>query len=351
MTLSAISSSADVAAPRFLDQVRDQLRYRHYALRTEETYLHWIRRFILFHGKKHPNQMGASHIRQFLTHLAVAGEVAAATQNQALNALVFVYRHVLQRDPGQFQDFERAKASKRLPIVLTTDEVDRLLRELSPPFHLVGLLLYGAGLRLMESLRLRVKDVDFTHRQLLIRDGKGGKDRVTILPDAAFPLLQDQLEKARLLHQTDLQQGHGSVWLPHALARKYPTAPKAWAWQYIFPASSLSVDPRSGEVRRHHLHETLVQRAVKEAVAKAKLYKPASCHTLRHSFATHLLESGYDIRTVQELLGHSDVSTTMIYTHVLNRPGLAVRSPADSRVRPLGNSHESNPLRLRAPIC
>ena len=307
--------------PRLLDQVRDTLRFLHYSLRTEETYLQWIRRFILFHNKRHPKEMGAPEIREFLTRLAADQSVAAATQNQALNAIVFLYKKVLKVEPGDFGEFQRSKVKRKLPVVLTREEVVRLIGALEWPHSLIATLLYGAGLRVMEGVRLRVKDIDFSRKLLIVRDGKGAKDRVAMLPNFAAPWLERHLKEVRALYQQDRKNGVGGVWLPYALGRKYPNAGREWAWQWVFPAADVSTDPRGGAIRRHHLHETLVQRAVKIAVAKAGIPKPATPHSLRHSFATHLLESGSDIRTVQELLGHEDVSTTMIYTHVLNRPG------------------------------
>jgi integron integrase len=316
--------------PKLLDQVRSILRVNHYSLRTEESYLHWIRRFILFHGKRHPTDLGEADIDAFLSHLAVEGNVSASTQNQALNAVVFLYKHVLKIGLGDFSQFARAKRPRRLPVVLTQDEVAQLLDALDPPYWLMGALLYGSGLRLMECLRLRVKDIDFGYLHIIVRDGKGSKDRVTVLPMSAIESLREHLDAVRAIHRQDLDNGLGRVWLPYALERKYPNAPREWRWQYVFPAADVSTDPRSGVVRRHHVHETLLQRAIKDAVHRAGIAKPATPHTLRHCFATHLLESGADIRTVQELLGHEDVSTTMIYTHVLNRPGITTRSPVDA---------------------
>lgn len=311
----------------FLNQVRDTIRTRHYSIRTEQVYLGWIRQFILFHGKRHPRELGEAEVSAFLTWLAVRRNVAPSTQNQALNALVFMYRHVMGRPLGDILDAVRAKRPERLPVVLTRAEVRRLFQALDGPHWLPACLLYGSGLRLMECLRLRVKDLDFEHRSITVRGGKGGKDRVVVLPDPCIAPLQRHLEAVRNLHEKDLHDGFGAVWLPHALARKYPRAATSWAWQYVFPASRRSVDPRSGVTRRHHLDESCVQKAVKLAVRRARIMKPASCHTLRHSFATHLLERGMDIRTVQEQLGHKDVRTTQIYTHVLQRGGNAVLSP------------------------
>ena len=314
---------------KLLDQVRDCLRVKHYSYRTEQAYIDWVKRFIIFHGKRHPLEMGAPEISQFLTHLAVKRTVAASTQNQALAALLFLYKDVLKQPLDPVDGVERAKRPEKLPVVLTRDEVCALLSHLTGTTWLVASLLYGSGLRLLEALRLRVKDLDFNYRQIVVRDGKGAKDRVTILPATLIEPLQNQLQRAREVYQIDLREGCGAVYLPYALAKKYPNAGREWHWQFIFPAPRRSLDPRSGKARRHHLSESIVQKAVKAAVAGAGILKPASCHTLRHSFATHLLEAGYDIRTIQELLGHKDVSTTMIYTHVLNRGGKGVRSPLE----------------------
>ena len=317
------------AEKKLLDQVRDAIRVRHYSLRTEEAYVNWIRRFILFHGKRHPNEMGGAEIEAFLTHLAVEGHVAASTQNQALSALLFLYREVLHRELDAAINAVRARESQHLPEVLTKDEVRQVLAQLSGIYQLQAKLLYGSGLRLLECLRLRVKDLDFERRALIVRDTKGDEDRVTMLPDALIEPLREQLQRAKRLHEQDLARGYGAVYLPDALDRKYPNAAREWIWQYVFPSEQLSVDPRSGETRRHHLDESGLQRAVRQAAQRAGLDKRVTCHTFRHSFATHLLENHYDIRTVQELLGHKDVRTTMIYTHVLQRGGLAVRSPLD----------------------
>jgi len=315
--------------PKLLEQVRDAIRTRHYSLRTEDTYLSWIKRFILFHGKRHPRDMGLQEVQQFLSHLAVAGHVAASTQSQALSAILFLYQQVLKQDIGWLHDIVRAKQPQRLPVVFTQDEVAKVLRQLSGVTWIMGTLLYGAGLRLLECLRLRVKDLDFSSHHIVVRDGKGQKDRVTMLPQYVTPPLQTHLQDVKQLHARDLDAGRGAVYLPDALERKYPNAHRDWMWQYVFPAAQLSRDPRTGIVRRHHTHEQVLQRAVHGAVRQAGISKPATCHTFRHAFATHLLEAGYDIRTVQELLGHKDVSTTMIYTHVLNRGGRGVKSPAD----------------------
>ena len=324
-----LSTTPSVRNPKLLDRVRDVLRRKHYSFRTEQAYTDWIRRFILFHGKRHPKEMAEAEVGEFLTHLARDGKVSASTQNQALSALLFLYKEVLQQEIGWLQGVERAKKPARLPVVLTHAEVDKILQHLHGTHRLMAELLYGSGLRLMECVRLRVKDIDFAYAHILVRDGKGGKDRVTMLPIHCAPRLQRHLQKIKALHEEDLEAGFGSVYLPNALERKYPKAPWEWPWQYVFPSSRLSVDPRSGRRRRHHIEESSLQLAVKRAVRAAGLTKPATCHTLRHSFATHLLENGSDIRTVQELLGHKDVSTTMIYTHVLNRPGVTAKSPLD----------------------
>ncbi|WP_421657327.1 integron integrase [Leptothermofonsia sp. ETS-13] len=313
---------------KLLDQVRDALRVKHYSYSTEKTYVHWIRRFILFHNKRHPSEMGTPEVTQFLTYLAVNEYVAASTQNQALSAIIFLYRVVLQQELAGINAV-RAKPSRYLPTVLTPEEVHQVISHLYGVYKLLIQLLYGSGLRLSEGLQLRVKDIDFAQRQLLIRDTKGRESRVTMLSSRVIEPLQVHLQGVRQLHNQDLERGYGSVYLPFALERKYPNADRQWIWQYIFPADRLSHDPRSGVTRRHHLHETGIQRAVRSAVRQAKIQKRVTCHTFRHSFATHLLQNGYDIRTVQELLGHKDVKTTMIYTHVLNRGGRGVRSPLD----------------------
>ena len=316
-------------APKLLDQVRGKIRLKHYSIRTEQAYVDWIRRFILFFGKRHPRDLGAAEVEQFLTHLAVEGNVAASTQSQAKSALLFLYREVLDNELPWLDNVERAKVPKRLPVVLTREEVMAVLTRLEGTHWLVASLLYGTGLRIMEALRLRVKDVEFSRKEILVRDGKGFKDRVTMLPVALAAPLAEHLKRVKALHEQDLAAGRGAVYLPYALERKYPGAARDWAWQYVFPSAGLSEDPRTGIVRRHHLQDQAVQRAMRQAVRDAGVDKPATPHTLRHSFATHLLEGGYDIRTVQELLGHADVSTTMIYTHVLNKGGRGVTSPLD----------------------
>ena len=315
--------------PRLLDRVRAALRIRHCSLRTEKAYVGWIRRYIIFHGKRHPAEMGAAEITRFLSDLAIRRNVAASTQNQALSALLFLYREVLEQELPWLDEIVRAKSRERIPVVLTREEVQAVLGALDGLTRLAALLLYGAGLRLLEALRLRVKDVDFARNQITVRSGKGDKDRVTMLPATASRDLAKHLETMRDQHAADLRAGAGWVELPWALARKYPRAGREWIWQWIFPATRIYLHRETNQRRRHHLHESVLQRAVKEAVRSKDIPKRATCHTFRHSFATHLLEDGADIRTVQELLGHRDVSTTMIYTHVLNRGPAGVLSPAD----------------------
>jgi integron integrase len=314
-----------------LDQLRHHLRARHYSIRTEHAYVDWVRRFILFHDKRHPREMGAAEVEAFLTHLAVQRNVAASTQNQAKSALLYLYKQLLEVDLPWLDGVIQAKVPKRLPVVLTPREVRELLLNMHGPMGLIAALLYGTGMRLLECLRLRIKDLEFERREIIVREGKGNKDRVTVLPENLIAPLRDQLGRARDLHGRDLAAGFGEVWLPHALAAKYPNSGRALGWQYLFPAATRSLDPRSESraERRHHVQPESVQRAVREAARRCELVKPVSPHVLRHSFATHLLQAGYDIRTVQELLGHSDVSTTMIYTHVLNKGGRGVRSPLD----------------------
>jgi integron integrase len=312
-----------------IGRLRDSIRRKHYSIRTEKSYVRWVERYLQYHQGKRAADMGAPHVSRFLTHLATDRNVAASTQNQALNAILFLYREVLHKELDEAIELTHAKRPKRLPTVLTREEVAALIGLLEDSNRLMAQLLYGSGLRLMECMRLRVKDVDFGLRQILVRDGKGMKDRATMLPETVIPPLQAHLQRVRAIHDQDLSTGFGSVYLPTALARKYPYAAKEWVWQYVFPSARRSVDPRSGIERRHHLSGSSLQRAVKKAAALASIPKRVSCHTLRHSFATHLLENGYDIRTVQELLGHKDLRTTMVYTHVLQRGGLAVRSPLD----------------------
>lgn len=317
------------AKPKLMVQVRERLRFKHYSIRTETCYVDWIRRFILFHSKRHPAEMGATEVQDFLSHLAVVGKVSASTQNQAKSALLFLYKEVLASELPWLQGIESAKTSQRLPVVLTEVEVRSVLARTEGTPGLMLRLIYGTGMRIMECSRLRVKDLEFSRREILIREGKGAKDRITMLPASLCTPLADHLVRVKRLHEDDLAAGGGDVYLPFALERKYPNANREWGWQYVFPARRRSLDPRSGLVRRHHADEKAVQRAMKQAVRDAGITKPATPHTLRHSFATHLLQAGYDIRTVQELLGHQDVSTTMIYTHVLNRGGRGVLSPLD----------------------
>ena len=326
---SFLPAASEQNKPKLLDQVRQLMRLRHYSLRTEEAYLAWIRRYILFHGKRHPLELDETHVSEFLSNLAVNGHVAASTQNQALNALLFLYKEVLQRELGFIGNALRVKRPPKVPVVLSPAEVRAVLSHLDGQYRLMAQLLYGSGLRLLECLRLRVKDVDLHYLHITFRDSKGGRERKTMLPVSLAGLLRQHLERVKRRHEQDLAEGFGSVYLPDALERKIPSASREWAWQYVFPAERCSRDPRTGIERRHHVNEKNLQNAVKAAVRKSRVSKRASCHTLRHSFATHLLENGYDIRTVQELLGHKDVSTTMIYTHVLNRPGLGVKSPLD----------------------
>jgi integron integrase len=321
---------------KLLDQVRDIIRLKHYSYRTEETYVQWIRRYILFHNKRHPKDMGVPEIEAFLTHLAVQSNVSASTQNQAFSALLFLYRHVLQLPLSDRIDALRAKKSRHLPTVLTPEEAIAIIQQMSGVHRLLAILLYGSGLRLREVLQLRIKDIDFSQRQLAIRDAKGHESRHTMLPDRAIKPLKHHLDQVKKLHQQDLNQGYGATQLPFALTRKYPNADRQWIWQYAFPSSTLCQDPRTGATIRYHLHESGLQKALKQAVRTTGIPKRISCHTFRHSFATHLLQNGYDIRTVQELLGHKDVKTTMIYTHVLNRGGRAVLSPLDA-LQPTGS--------------
>lgn len=318
-----------MAEKKLLDRARDLIRVKHYSIRTEETYLQWMRDFILYHNKRHPVEMGAHEVEAYLTHLAVQRNVAPSTQNVAMQAILFLYKQVLGIELTGINAL-RAKKDKHLPVVLTKSEVHRVLEQITDPeFRLQAKLLYGTGMRLLECLRLRVKDIDFEQKQIVVRDTKGNVDRVTMLPLQLIPILQENLRHVKQLHEADLKAGFGAVYLPYALERKYPNAHKEWGWQYVFPASKLSVDPRSGVTRRHHADDSNLQRAVRAAVKASAIVKPASCHTFRHSFATHLLEAGYDIRTVQELLGHKDAKTTQIYTHVLSRGPSAVRSPLD----------------------
>ncbi len=327
--ISALNGERESHPPRLLDQVRARCRRLNYSVRTERAYLGWIRRFVLANGKRHPRDLGAQEIETFLTDLAVRGNVAASTQNQALSALLFLYREVLGLDLPWMEGVTRAKRPQRLPVVLSRAEVERLLTMIDGEVWLMAALLYGTGMRLMECMRLRVKDIDFERRQITVRDGKGAKDRQVPLPDSVRDRLKSAVERVRILHEQDLVAGNGTVWLPHALSRKYPNAEREFAWQYVFPARSLSIDPRSGARRRHHVDEAVLQRAIKVARTRAGIDKPVTPHVLRHSFATHLLEFGADLRTIQALLGHKDVATTQIYTHVLNRGAGGVLSPLD----------------------
>jgi integron integrase len=331
VTDSVITPSPEPGKPKLLAQVREVIRLKHYSLRTEKTYVDWIKRFILFHGKRHPQTMGAEEVRRFLSDLASQRDVAASTQNQAFSALLFLYKEVLKQELPWIDDIQRVRRPAKLPVVFTPAEARAVLGNMKGPARLMAQLLYGCGLRLNECARLRVKDVDFGYLQITVREAKGGRDRVTMLPVSLVEPLRRQIDKRRLLHEEDLAAGLGTVFLPGAIGRKYPNASREFAWQYVFPSSRFSTNPRGkpGAVGRHHVGESFLQRAVKQGVREAKVNKSATCHTFRHSFATHLLENGYDIRTVQELLGHKDVSTTMIYTHVLNKPGIGVKSPLD----------------------
>jgi len=312
---------------RLLDQVRNAIRVRHYSYKTEKAYCYWIRYYIRFHKLQHPLNMDASHVGLFLTHLAVDRKTSASTQNQALNALVFLYRHVLDRPFGELDGVVRAKRPRRIPVVFSRHEVASILARLNQPYLLMASLMYGSGLRLMETIRLRIKDIDFERLAILVRSGKGDKDRVTILPETLLPDIRLAMERVHALHKQDIAAGFGDVEMPYALARKYPNEATSLHWKFLFAANQLSVDPVSGARRRHHWYEDSVQRAVKKAMRAAGIHKLGGCHTFRHSFATHLLDDGYDIRTVQDLMGHKDVKTTQIYTHVLKRGGHAVRSP------------------------
>jgi len=318
-----------MSPPKLLDMVRAAIRTKQYSYRTEQTYVRWITRYIHFHNKRHPKELTGKHINTYLSYLATDRNVAASTQNQAKHAILFLYKEVLKQDVELDDDIVKAKSPQRLPVVFTQEEVQQILSALTGTKFLMASLLYGAGLRLTECLRLRVKDIDFDYRQIVVRDGKGSKDRVTVLPDSIYDQLQKQVERVRILHEKDKNAGFGRVQLPGALKRKYPEADIEFHWQYVFPSRKRSIDPRSGIERRHHLSPSSIQRAIKQAIREMDIPKHGSCHTLRHSFATHLLENGYDIRTVQELMGHKDVRTTMIYTHVLNKGGQGVRSPLD----------------------
>jgi len=330
MSSAETIATSEISMPKkLLEQVRDVLRTKQYAYSTEQSYIDWISRYILFHQKRHPSEMAEAEVEAFLTHLAVDGNVSASTQNQALSALIFLYRHVLKQPLGNSIEAVRPKQSKHLPTVLTVDEVFQVLQNMDGLPQLITKLLYGSGLRINEGLSLRVQDLDFGQSQIIVRDTKGDRDRVTILPQSIGELLQAHLVQVKQIHKDDLSLGYGEVYLPDDLDRQYPKAGREWIWQYVFPAKQRSVDPRSGVVRRHHLDDSYLQRSLKKAAQNAGISKKVSCHILRHSFATHLLQNGYDVRTVQELLGHKDVKTTMIYTHVLHKGGLGVRSPLD----------------------
>ncbi|KXK12064.1 MAG: putative transposase [Chloroflexi bacterium OLB14] len=316
---------------KLLDQLADQIRLKQYSPRTQKTYIHWVREYILFHQKRHPKEMGVPEIKHFITYLITNRKVSASTQNQALSAVLFLYRHVLRIDLDETDlNLLRPQKGKTVPVVLSKEEAKLIISKLNGVYQIIAQIMYGSGLRIMEAMRLRVKDIDFANRQIIVRDGKGGNDRPTMLPESVVKPLQLHLQQVKLIHEKDLAEGYGTVYLPFALEKKYPNANKEWIWQYVFPATTRFKDIETGMIRRHHLHETAVQKAVKEAVKLAKINKRVSPHTFRHSFATHLLENGYDIRTIQELLGHKDVKTTMIYTHVLQRGGLAVKSPLDN---------------------
>ncbi len=315
--------------PKLLDMMKNRLRVLHYSIHTEKSYLDWVKRFIFFHNKNHPSNMGSNEIERFLEHLAVEKKMAASTQNQALSAILFLFKEVLKQDPGWINDSKRAKRPKKLPTVFSVDEIKTILSQLDGVHWIMAHLMYGAGLRRMECVRLRVKDIDFGLNQILIRSGKGNKDRVSVFPNMVKEPLKLHLEKVKHLHEKDLKEGYGEVYLPFALEKKYPLANREWLWQYVFPSQKMAKDPRSGQVRRHHINEQVIHRKIKSAIHLAGITKQGSCHSLRHSFATHLLESGYDIRTIQDLLGHKDIRTTMVYTHVLNSGGRGVISPSD----------------------
>ncbi len=318
-----------IKQPKLLDQVREKILTLHYSRRTEQAYVFWIRRFILFHNKRHPKEMAGPEISQFLSHLAVQEKVAASTQNQALCALVFLYKQILNIDVGEFPEIHWSKMPKKLPVVFTAREAKAVISHLKDTNRLMAMLLYGSGLRLSECLQLRVKDIDFEFKQITVRRGKGQKDRRTLLPLRLIDPLKKQIEYVKEVHEYDLKNGYDSISMPYALEKKYPNAGKELGWKFMFPATQISTDSRSGLKRRHHIHESVLQKAVKKAIRKAGITKHAGCHTFRHSFATRLLENGYDIRTIQELMGHANVKTTMIYTHVINKGGMGVKSPLD----------------------
>ena len=321
--------NSELQKPKLLDQVRSVLRVKHYSYRTEQNYIHWIKRYIYFHNKTHPKDLDGKDISRFISHLALKEKVSASTQNQALCALVFLYKQVFGLDMGEFPEIHWARKPKKIPVVFSKAEVQKVLGNLNGLHWIMAMLLYGAGLRLRECLQLRVKDIDFDYKQVTVREGKGDKDRITILPDRVIEPLKKQIKYVKVLFEKDIKEGYDSVYMPFALEKKYPNAGKELGWRFVFPSEYISADPRTGIKRRHHIHETVLPKAVKRAIRKSGITKHASCHTFRHSFATHLLEDGYDIRTVQELLGHSNVNTTMIYTHVINKGGLGVKSPGD----------------------
>ena len=324
------TTSSSQKPKKLLDQFKDNIRIKQYSYRTEQTYIQWVREYILFHNKRHPREMGVTEINQFITHLVVERKASASTQNQAISAILFLYRNTLHIELDQSSlNFIRPKKGKRVPNVLSVKEVRAVITNMTGPYKLMAQIMYGSGLRLMECLRLRVKDIDFENHRIIVYDGKGGDDRVTMLPDSVIAPMREHLAQTKALHKKDLAAGLGSVQMPFALDKKYPAAHKEWIWQFIFPAPTLYTEPETGITRRHHIHETALQRAIRTAAKTAKIQKRVTPHTFRHSFATHLLQNGYDIRTVQELLGHKDVKTTMIYTHVLQRGGLAVKSPLD----------------------
>jgi integron integrase len=318
-----------MAKSKLLEQLRTRIRVKHYSPSTEKLYVNWVKRFILFNNKTHPKDMGEKEIRNYLNFLAVKKHVSASTQNQALNAILFLYKEIIKKEIGWLKDVKRAKYKKNLPVVLTPAEVKEVLANLDGEVFLIASLLYGAGLRLSEALKIRVKDIDFNYRQLSIRDGKGAKDRFTMLPEKIIPPLKKHLKQVKLLHDKDLKKGYGASYLPAALAQKYPNASREFKWQYVFPSKRFVKNEKTGELFRHHIYPSTVQRAVNYAAKKTGINKIITPHTFRHSFATHLLQDGYDIRTVQELLGHKSVKTTMIYTHVMNKGGMGVRSPLD----------------------
>lgn len=327
-TMDDVPVVVNPTSTRFIDQLRLFIRARHMAWATEKTYVLWIRRYIRFHRKRHPAEMGAAEIEAYLNHLSLVSGVAPGTQAIALNALIFLYKQFLQKDPGQL-NYKPAQRKLHIPVVFSHNEATAVINGMKGSFYLMGMLMYGCGLRVHECLSLRVKDVDFELKQIIVREGKGGKERRTLLPEKLVPLLRQQIEKVKLLHKQDLRDGYGEVYMPHALAKKYPSAAHETAWQFLFPSTTIGVDPQSGVMRRHHAHARSIQRAVKKSLGEQGIQKLASCHTFRHSFATRLLEKGYDLRTIQELLGHSDISTTEIYTHVLNKGGRGVVSPID----------------------